>query len=67
MQLVRSGWRIEKHDEGAEQKEWVVFSGWENMQEQVKLAQTEGSEEYVGIREVVKRSKIRYALKLEVD
>jgi hypothetical protein len=37
-QLVRGGWRIEKDDEGAEQKEWVVFRGWENMQEHVKLA-----------------------------
>jgi hypothetical protein len=66
-QLVRGGWRIEKHDERAEPEEWVVFSGWESPEEHVKLAKTEGSKEYVGIREVVKRSEVRSAVRLEVE
>jgi hypothetical protein len=45
----------------------VLFSGWEKMQEHMRLARTEGSEEYVGIKEVVKRSEIRYAVRLEVE
>ena len=58
--LVRGGWRIDKDEEKSGEEEWLLFTGWDSLENHLKFAKTEGFEEYTKIRD------FSHAVKLDV-
>lgn len=57
------GWRIEKGDEEKE-GEWVLFCGWESLDEHMDFAGTEGFEQYARIREYIKGFEVKHGKRI---
>lgn len=63
---VVGGWRIEKElDEGKEREEWVLFSGFENMDHHMGFAKTEDFAKYREIARFVDGFELKHLTSIE--
>ena len=53
------GWRVERGDDGCE--EWILFCGWETIEEHFGFASTEAFANYSRIREFIANADIKHA------
>jgi len=60
---VVGGWRIEKEGEGKE--EWVLFSGFESMDQHMGFAKTKEFERYKGVVGFVDGFEVRHLKRVE--
>lgn len=61
---IFKGWRVEK-EEGKE--EFVLFSGWTEMQQHLDFAQSEGFQEYSKIKEYTDSSEVKHIVRWKVE
>lgn len=63
------GWRIEKaaakeEGEAEEEEEWVLFCGWESVEEHGRFAGTEGFKQYARIQEFVQSFEVKHGKRI---
>jgi heme-degrading monooxygenase HmoA len=61
---IFKGWRVEK-EEGKE--EFVLFSGWAEVQQHLDFAQSEGFQEFSKIKEYTDSSEVKHIVRWKVE
>lgn len=61
------GWRVEKDPERQDGEEWVLFCGWNSVEEHTRFAQTEAFEKYSRIRDRVQEFQLKHGKRLELS
>lgn len=65
-ELVKGGWKMEQDGQWVREEEWVLFSGWESVEKHLS-AETNDFKKCVRIRDLMERSEIRHAMRMNMD
>ncbi|KAF2140304.1 uncharacterized protein K452DRAFT_289057 [Aplosporella prunicola CBS 121167] len=61
---VVGGWRVEKEADSKE--EWVLFTGWDDVDQHSKFAESDGFKEYSKIRGFITGAEIKHAVRWDL-
>ncbi|KAL4783558.1 hypothetical protein BJX76DRAFT_357825 [Aspergillus varians] len=60
---IAGGWRVDREvdEEGNEKDEFVLFSGWESVEEHFSFAESDGFKEFARIKQFIREAEIKHA------